>query len=273
MIGKLSLRKLIPLSPAAVMLLMAAYLLWRDIPPEQPYIAQEELSAEVFDDTGVELITHRSLKTLSEFASMNPNSEPVLGEVVPKAQWILAQEMLKYPKSVIQDGLKAVYLYHRIRLFDVSFAGTVSQRSIFLATGPLNRLAEEQFFRESFHHEFSSLLLHQHDFPWEEWMKAIPKGFRYLSETEEALNKELEAIEAGWTEERPKHLLEQGILHAYGRTNPENDFNLYAELLMTRPEMIQEWSSEYPRIRAKCELVVRFYLSLDPSWDLPQCDA
>ena len=51
----------------------------------------------------------------------------------------------------------------------------------------------------------------------------------------------------------------QGFINNYAKTNPENDFNTYAEILFAEPEKIRMLSEAYPLIKTKLQYVKSIY--------------
>lgn len=46
-------------------------------------------------------------------------------------------------------------------------------------------------------------------------------------------------------------------------SNLENDFKTYAALAMTCPATLKQWMRQYPKIKAKTDILVAFYTLLD----------
>jgi len=134
--------------------------------------------------------------------------------------------------------------------------GTVSGKSIYL-----NLTTDLGWLREALHHEFSSLL-------WRHNRKLLTKdeiesfsGHSAYGDDEllfYCLN------HSGKCTNGDKHdeLYEQAFLNPYGKTNPENDFNIYAEHFFLYKERLSELSEKYPLIKAKAERFKKFYRQL-----------
>lgn len=57
-----------------------------------------------------------------------------------------------------------------------------------------------------------------------------------------------------------------GFLSAYGATNLENDFNVYAETIFTEPANLAQLARQHPLIRRKLDLVLAAYVAIEPQF-------
>jgi hypothetical protein len=114
----------------------------------------------------------------------------------------------------------------------------------------------------TFHHEFSSLLLKSHFFWVDPWTNYNPVGFVYLTDKYrnwKELEKEVDLSAKGSAED-----YEKGFMRAYGETDYENDFNEYSAMIFTRPEKFKKIMEQYPRVRGKFKVWLEFYQKIDP---------
>ena len=107
------------------------------------------------------------------------------------------------------------------------------------------------------HHEMSSLLMHAGLVDMDEW--------RSLTPIESYSGDMLVTSNA-----RPMTAREAraGFLTSYGGTNPENDFNVYAEMTFGQPELVLRQASQFPAAKEKANFVRELYQRL--GFRLPQ---
>ena len=106
------------------------------------------------------------------------------------------------------------------------------------------------------HHELSSIVLRVDPLTWSKWKKFAPPSWDYAEEPGSALR----------GAHKPKPSLDTGFLNAYGATNLENDFNIYAEEMFWNPGGLTALAKEHPLIRRKLEFVMDTYIAIDPSF-------
>jgi hypothetical protein len=182
--------------------------------------------------------SQESLKRLDgiDLVPLNNNSQlpPTLlqqyGEVVfraPNQQQLQRVSKLmpsvtaSYPKVVLQDFLQYIYVYNTLHIDGAEYAGTYSDHAIYLSS----RQDDPNELAATFHHELSSILAHRYTFPTEAWINSSSEKILYSLDTNTTHNIMQENTGLKATEA----LLNEGYLSRYSTTDPENDFNLYAE--------------------------------------------
>jgi hypothetical protein len=106
------------------------------------------------------------------------------------------------------------------------------------------------------HHELSSLVLRREPSTLPAWKRfAPPAGWRF-----EEMDEEKVLARAGDAAPDPA----TGFLSAYGGTNPENDFNVYAEKIFTEPEKVAGLARAHPLVHRKLDFVMGVYERIDP---------
>src|SRR6185369_11235052 len=80
----------------------------------------------------------------------------------------------------------------------------------------------------SLHHELSSLVLRADAGSLAKWAELAPAGWPFVEDPGGALRRAETAAPS----------LDTGFLSAYGATNLENDFNVYAEKMFGNPEEV-----------------------------------
>lgn len=165
----------------------------------------------------------------------------------------------KYPTSLLQQNLHGVYFVGELRFYGLPYGGTNSQDMIYIANRGANNGFTDQFLEESFHHEFSSILLRNYARQFDEpsWIACNAPGARYRSNGTEALREG----SASTDYQRPYH--ELGFLAQYATASVEEDFNMMAEGLFSGNPRFWEAVDSYPRLKMKSAHAILFYNKLD----------
>jgi hypothetical protein len=176
---------------------------------------------------------------------------------------ILPKELKKYPKSIIGNNLHAIALSSSLSLYGIDYGGTNIDKRIYLTVLSPQQGYTNNYVIKTIHHEFSSILIRENQFPSKPWKAALPNGVHY----EDSVDQEIKAIKSGRNMNLAQDdLLRLGFLSSYGETNMENDVNTYAELLFTDPEKLKMLANRYTAIKAKYQMAIQFYKSLDPQF-------
>lgn len=173
----------------------------------------------------------------------------------------LQAELNHYPARMIESNLKNVFIGQRFTFYGLQYGGTNSSDSLYLALPNWHdRNQAFRFLGRAFHHEFSSILLRNQSskFPYADWQKALPVGFAYRGDGTQALREGTSSTryEAAYNE--------RGFLAEYSTSSLEEDFNLYAEAILSGDAAFWKLYENYPSVAAKADLVITFYASLDP---------
>lgn len=95
------------------------------------------------------------------------SSEPVNVEVSPLPQWeiersvkVIRFAMQKYSASVLKTHLERVYVVRYLAFSGVPVGGTKWWNRIYIANNGITQGYTNNVLEESFHHEFSHILLH-----------------------------------------------------------------------------------------------------------------
>ena len=163
----------------------------------------------------------------------------------------------QYPPGFVAKLIKAVFICGALRMQGEYAAGTAGAAWIIMASRAeygAESLRELGFV--TLHHELSSFVLRADVGTWSKWVKFGPADWHYAEEPGSALR--------GANEPDPP--LETGFLNAYGATNLENDFNIYAEEMFRHPEVVARLAQTYPLIRRKLDFVMETYAAIDPEF-------
>lgn len=174
---------------------------------------------------------------------------------------ILIDELDKYPKVVLDNDLKGISLSGKLSFYDIECGGTYLGNRIYLSSINDFNGNREAYIREAFHHEFSSILLKNRNFPSAEWEATLPENFHYVESEKERVAILKEGMNL---EETRADILEKGFVNDYGMLNIENDINTYAQILFTNPKKLAMLAAKYPRISPKHEIIKQFYSGLKP---------
>ncbi|MBB1387242.1 hypothetical protein H5119_17145 [Pseudoalteromonas sp. SG45-5] len=163
-----------------------------------------------------------------------------------------------YPQGFVTEVIDAIYLSGPMLMEGAEAGGTYSSNSIILVN-----ISEQNGTNFNFenslkgvHHELSSLIYIRSPFVLFAWQALLPKEWEPVSSNYEAL-----------TQDRnigPDY--ENGFLSRYGKTNAENDFNIYAEFTFAEPEKLRELAATYPIIAKKLSLFITAYTQVFPEY-------
>ncbi len=174
---------------------------------------------------------------------------------IPRTIKMLETALSKYPEGFVARHLSNIYVFSKLQFFGVGYGGTYYKDAIFLTNKGEAKGYSDKFMEKVFHAEFSSILFTRYKslFPSDAWGEANGSGFEYGSGG-------VDAIRNGTNDES---LLEEhhraGFITEYGMSDMENDLNSFAKHIFGDPEAYWKLVNEYPRIKQKSSLVIRFY--------------
>jgi hypothetical protein len=175
------------------------------------------------------------------------------GALAPALDGIEAA-LMRYPPGFVAGLIKAIFIGGRIRIQGANAGGTYGPAWILLSA-PLEIGAPsiELTCRMGVHHELSSFVYLRGD-TVERWRAVQPENWPFAGSAAHQLS--------GDSASAPP--VETGFLSAYGATSPENDFNVYAEKMLTEPATVMRLADQVPAIARKLALVRQAYLAIDP---------
>jgi len=173
----------------------------------------------------------------------------------------------RYAPALMRQHLSSVYCLDALTLGGSILAGTYdsAQRSVYLVhkrTNASSPLRYSSLIRQTFHHEFSSLLMKAHGFDEGAWRQAAGLAFRY--EQDEDISFRWKLFRGYIDPVEDSVLFNRGLLRHYSETGVENDFNTYAQTIFVQPEVMRPLIAQYPIIARKYQLFKDFYLGIDP---------
>jgi hypothetical protein len=147
--------------------------------------------------------------------------------------------------------IRAIFICDELRMDDESAGGTAGPTWIILVA-PSD--IDVQGIPAVVHHELSSFVLRADVATRPQWAQFAPADWTFVEAPGNALQREHD----------PAPPLETGFLSAYGATNVENDFNVYAETMFTEPANLAQLARQHPLIRRKLDFVRAAYVAIDP---------
>jgi hypothetical protein len=190
-----------------------------------------------------------------------PQVEPLSDRHLGRMLRIVSDEMAKYPEGFLDEYLDFVYLAGSMGILGVEeYGATYDDRRIFIASHGNS----DVWLREAFHHELSSLLLHENanDFPEEAWV-AANAGTRYVGYGTFKRHEASINWDAG-----DLSLRERGFFKKYSTVSVEEDFNTVVEALFIGNPDLWEAYREYPAMQKKVTIAVEFLNELHPRFDM-----
>jgi len=170
----------------------------------------------------------------------------------------------KYPQEVIHRNLTDIFLLGTLEFSGKRYGGTYIDSAIYISTGGFFTYSGSSLIGVM-HAEFSSILLHNYKFPSEEWEAVNKPTWRYLGSGFEMLGRDE-------VYNQTDELFDNGFLEGYSQASLEEDFNIFAAWVFTKPHRLRELTSKHERLRKKYYLVMKFYKSIHPEIDIPSPD-
>jgi hypothetical protein len=202
------------------------------------------------DPAGFRLSTDRSIHIIPE----DMRAESTDQRHVSAALEGIDAALNKYPAGFVPKLVSDVFICGVLHAANARAAGTLGDGWILIAA-PADRDVDdvERMAAATVHHELSSVVLKKTG-ALERWREYWPRG---------------RAQEYGYddvvrTGEGDDPVPATGFVSAYGMTNPENDFNMYAEKLFTDSGALSRLADRYPLVRTKLQFVIDRYVEIDP---------
>lgn len=243
------MKTLLPLFFIGFLLIAASY-------PKDMYV-DERTSTEVFFTTSEKMFPRHWYGN-----QINAEAHPLERSERQRIINILDKAFDKYPESVLKNDLDRVYALKSLKFYGVSYGGTNSKNTIYLADDESNPNYTNHFIEGVFHHEFSSILLRTYPEVLDEeiWNSINPSRFIYGNGGIIAiLNGEASVLLD------PK-LFESGFLTKYSESAIEEDINVFAQNLFTGGHEFWEAVDTHKKIKKKASLLINFYHQIDPSF-------
>ena len=213
----------------------------------------------------VPIVTELDSDMFPEFwlaPSINASATPVDEQHLDRGLAQIHKGMKKYPPDVLKANLERVYVVGELGFSGIFAGGTYSSDRVYQAVGSLHDGYTDQYIEGAFHHEFSSILLHNHGTHKMkmEWRSANPDGSSYGTDGTAAI------INGEDSEAYDPKLAAVGFYSQYAMASYEEDFNTIACALLMGQNDLWDATKLFPPMKKKVDLMIQFYENLDPKF-------
>lgn len=169
----------------------------------------------------------------------------------------IERALAHYPRGFVSKLVQAVFICGVLHAGNSRAAGTVGDGWVLVAAPGYRSVYEtKDMSAATFHHELSSLVLRRTG-AIDRWSAFWPQERTPIFKPDEVLQ-----------EHRRRSDPASGFLSPYGTTNPENDFNVYAEEMFMAPGATREVAARHDIVRRKLQFVIERYVEVDSRmWD------
>jgi hypothetical protein len=165
----------------------------------------------------------------------------------------------RYPRAALAGRLARVCVVGTLKLWGRDVGGTYRDDTIYIATaGPLR----PRYVSAIFHHELSSLFAKADGFPWAAWRAANAPSERYLGSP-------FSAIRIGLVGVGDEAEFARGFFAPYAAATAEEDFNVFAEAVMTDPVWARSCIERHPALRRKWDAWCACMRAVAPTFSPP----
>jgi len=194
-------------------------------------------------------------------------AESLSEDEIERSKSIIASALDKYPVEVLKDSLKSVYILKSMNFYGVDYGGTNSEDYVYMVNNGEDMGYSDFYIEETFHHEFSSVLLRKYNelFDESEWRQINPGDFEYF---DEAIGGASAIREGRASKEFDPKFHEMGFLYEYAQSALENDFNSFAENIFMGDESFFKTVEEYEKLKMKLGLVIEFYNTINQRFNI-----
>ena len=264
----LSKGRLVLLALGAVICLVPC-LGFRETPAPPHFVPSDSCRAD--SRSGVSLCwnSDESIFTTSEARKYSMSATPLSNTERERSLSCVSEALRRYPTSLLKNNLGAVFVVKDLHFSGITAAGTYGADRVFLANGGQDNGYTSAWIRQTFHSEFSSVLLWRHPEMFDDaaWNACNSPGFRYSSNGVQAVKNGQASMSTGlswWM---------RGFIDRYAMSSREEDFNSLVEYLFTHPASERLPLQLSPILARKAALVQKFYrklgMNIDPPTILP----
>jgi len=193
---------------------------------------------------------------------INGKAKPLKKGEYLRSEKIIRSALQKYPADFVHSNLNKVYVLGHLEFYGVEYGGTYSDDNVYLANKGVDLGYSELYLEQTFHEEFSSILLLNYTdfFDLEKWKAVNPENFKYGEGGVNAIKEDNASLEFD------PAFNEIGFLYEYGVSDWENDFNSFAGNLFLPPKGFSDLLNTYPLIKKKRDLAIEFFSKCDHSF-------
>ena len=197
---------------------------------------------------------------------IKPVAEPIEQKELLRTIPLIRKFVAEYPEGILEKNLKGIYLCKMLQFYGKDFGGTNSADGVYICVKTKELGYTNQFLLSSMHHEFSSILMRNYPFPTKAWTLLNPKDFSYTDDAVGALGKDdLLKPQAKYHE--------IGFICLYSQSSVEEDFNTIADYLFNQRPALLKIVQKYPKLRAKVQLAMKFYKSVDARFSFGELES
>lgn len=173
----------------------------------------------------------------------------------------LTEVLNKYPQSLLNENLKKITLFGKMKKKKVDLSGLYVSKYKFYLTMPEFDPVYKRIFEKLFHHEFSHCLFENYkkNINKKEWKKFCLK--KYHGKIWEMIR-----TNSNMREFSPD-LYSTGFLNLYATINMKEDFASFAENMFLKDAVFWKAVSENNLLHQKLILTIGFYKKLNPNFD------
>lgn len=165
----------------------------------------------------------------------------------------------RYPRAALAGRLARVCVVGTLKLWGRDVGGTYRGDAIYIATSGLSR---PRYVSAIFHHELSSLFAKADGFPWATWRAANAPSEAYLGSP-------FSAIRIGLVGVGDEDDFARGFFAPYAAATAEEDFNVFAETVMTDPVWARTCIERHPALRRKWDAWCACMRAVAPAFSPP----
>lgn len=166
---------------------------------------------------------------------------------------ILKQFITSYNKEFLKNNIQEIRLSYPLTYNGVEVGGVSNGNKILINIAPHDR----DFYLKAINHEFSSNILKKLHYTnimaWRKLSGSYNESPSYFRRC---------LTDGNFYRENSEENYSNGFLTNYSLTNPENDFNVYAERIFTNDSALKYYSSKYELILRKVSFVKNAYRQL-----------
>lgn len=217
-------------------------------PASAPEIVLDQASADIFPE---------SWRT----PKVNAKAELLDETERERCQKIVGRALGKYPADLLTETLKKIYCLGRLEYSGAVTGGTRSRSAVYVVCKPSYASTDVE---RIIHAEYSSVLFQKFPkhFDAEAWSAINPPDFKYLGSG-------VQAVKSGQASRRADPAMwEQGFIKEYAKASVEEDFNSHTAALFMGDARYWAAVEQHPKLRAKSDLVVAFYIKVHASLDV-----
>lgn len=198
---------------------------------------------------------------------IKPEASPADPKEIERVIPLIETFVKDYPEKVLKRNLKSINLCKVLKFYGKPYGGTNSSDAVYLCLDTPAKGYTNSYLLASMHHEFSSILMRNYDrkFPKEEWKTHNPVGFTYADNAVASLGQNNLLTPS-------KAARDEGFICKYSKCSMEEDFNTIADYLFSERKRLLEWAKAHPKLKAKVQLAMKFYRSVDAGFSFGELE-